>query len=83
MKVTDFVKNSREAEFFYYRKGFFYYMIHLTDVEDSLGEYDTYVFPIPQEDLGDASLYKKEKAIHLMRYIRKAIDEGTMVKQTI
>lgn len=39
-----------------------------------------YEFPVPLSDIGDATLHKEEKAILLMRYIRKAIDEGTFVK---
>lgn len=47
-------------------------------VEEQKVQY--YLFPIPVEDLGDATLNNIEKSIFLMRYIRKAIDDGTMVK---
>lgn len=38
-----------------------------------------YVFPVPLNDIGTATLGKKEKAILFMRWIRKAIDEGTFI----
>ena len=77
MKVTDFVKDGRDADFLYYRKGMFYYIVANTNEINGI-----YMFPIPAEDLGDATLKKTEKALHLMRYIRKAIEDGTMVKMT-
>ena len=35
-----------------------------------------YEFPIPIADLGEATVSRTEKAITLMRYIRKAISDG-------
>ena len=32
------------------------------------------------EDVGDATFLNEDKAIIMMRYIRKAIDDGTFVK---
>jgi hypothetical protein len=37
------------------------------------------MFPVPLSDVGDATLDAQDKAIIFMRYIRKAIDEGTFV----
>ena len=37
-------------------------------------------FSIPTSDLGDATLPAEEKAITLMRYIRKAMDKGELVE---
>ncbi len=37
-------------------------------------------FSIPSSDLGDATLPHEEKAITLMRYIRKAIADGFLVE---
>ena len=39
-----------------------------------------YTFPVPLEDVADASLHANEKAITYMRYIRKALEEGTFVR---
>lgn len=77
MKITDFVKADRDVEFHYYRKGYFYYLV--ANVNEING---IYLFPIPADDLGDATLNRFEKSTFMMRYIRKAIEEGTMVKLT-
>ena len=37
------------------------------------------VFDVPLSDVGDATLGFSEKAIMFMRYIRKALDAGTMI----
>lgn len=39
-----------------------------------------YIFPIPRDDLGDATIKDVERSIFLMRYIRKAIEDKTMIK---
>jgi hypothetical protein len=41
---------------------------------------EQYMFPVPLDDVGDATLNGVEKAITYMRYIRRAIDEGTFVR---
>lgn len=74
-KVTDFVKPNTFVEFYYYRKGFFYYTV-------KKGE-ETYMFPVPLDDLGDASIYTKEKTIQFMRYIRKALEDRSLVKVVV
>ena len=38
-----------------------------------------YVFPVPLEDIGDATLELEDKAIMFMRYIKRAIGEGSFV----
>lgn len=73
MKATDFVKNNNLAHFLFYRKGFFYYSVLKLETTDY------YLFPIPQDDLGDSTLNATERAMMLMRYINKAISENTMV----
>jgi len=40
----------------------------------------TYQFPVSLEDIGGATLTAEFKAITLMRYIRKALVDGTFVK---
>ncbi len=39
-----------------------------------------YKFPVNLEDLGTATLLAEHKAITLMRYIRKALEDKTFVK---
>jgi len=39
-----------------------------------------YRFPVSLEDLGTATLLVEDKAITLMRYIRKALEDHTFVK---
>lgn len=73
MKVTDFVKLNSHAYFNYYRCGVCYYTVR------HLSKDELYIFPVPIEDLGNATIGAVEKAITLMRYIRKAIQEETMV----
>lgn len=74
MKITDFVFDRNSCQFNYYRKNILYYTVaQKTTLE-------TYMFPIPLEDLGDATINASEKSIFLMRYIRKAIDDKTLVR---
>jgi len=39
-----------------------------------------YTFPVPLEDVQDATLNHTEKAITMMRYIRMAINNGSFVE---
>ena len=57
-----------------YRKGIFYYQI--VDTEEDLSIYS---FPVPLEDVGDGTLKLYDKAITFMRWIRKAIEDNTLV----
>ena len=43
---------------------------------------ETYQFPVSLEDIGGATLSAEFKAITLMRYIRKAVTDGTFVRST-
>lgn len=71
MKIVDLIKDNAVA-FSRYRKGVLYYTI--------IFEKEIYEFPVPIEDIGDATFNSVEKAILFMRYIRKAMDENTLVK---
>jgi len=71
MKIKDIVKDNT-VEFQFYRQQHMYYEICCYDGQK-------YTFPVPLEDVMDASLFAKEKAITYMRYIRKAREEGTFV----
>jgi len=69
--IKEIVKD-RYAHFAYYRHNMLYYKVELDGVP--------YSFPIPTEDLMEASVHGEERAITLMRYIRKALDDGTFVR---
>jgi len=71
MNIKDIVKNNT-VYFLKYRHQVAYYSVKFEDVD--------YMFPVPLDDVGDATLNATEKAITYMRYIRKALDEGTFVK---
>lgn len=74
MKVTDFVYEKSTVIFDSYRAGFFYYIVpHKED-----GEY--YIFPIPVEDIGNGTMERTDKAITYMRWIRKGIEDKTLIK---
>jgi hypothetical protein len=80
MKLTikDIIKDNH-VKFREYRKGILYYQIVIMNdvlIEDA----GLYTFPVPLEDCGDATFKCSDKAILFMRYIRKALDDGTFVK---
>jgi hypothetical protein len=66
------VKNNA-ARFSFYRAGHMYYDVVVVDGQ-------RYRFPVSLEDLGTATLLAEHKAITLMRYIRKALENHTFVK---
>ena len=71
MKIVDIIRNNT-VTFLRYRKGFLYYAVPY--------EGDCYEFPVPIADTGDADFLNHDKAMLFMRYIRKAMDEGTLQK---
>jgi hypothetical protein len=71
VNIKNIVKN-RTARFSFYRAGYMYYEV----VVDG----QSYRFPVSLEDLGTATLLVEHKAITLMRYIRKALEDHTFVK---
>lgn len=62
------------VQFTHYRKGYLYY-----EIVDPVTQI-AYCFPVPLEDVGDATFNATEKALLFMRYIRKAQEEGSFVK---
>jgi len=62
--LKEMVAGDKLVSFHHYRKGNLYYT---TD--------DGFVFPVPLEDAGDASFNASERAMLMMRYIRKALDD--------
>jgi len=70
MNIKDIVKDNK-VNFLKYRHQIAYYKVSYEGTE--------YMFPVPLDDVGDATLNATEKAITYMRYIRKAINDGTFV----
>ena len=73
MNIKEIVKNNA-VKFQRYRQGHMYYVVTVP------GEEGEFSFPVPLEDVGDATLESEDKAIVFMRYIRKAIEDGTFIK---
>lgn len=72
MELIAIVKDNNPATVSFIRGGNVFYNV----VVDG----QTYSFPVSLEDIGGASLMATEKAITLMRYIRKALADGTFVR---
>jgi hypothetical protein len=70
-KIKDIVKGNN-AHFSFYQSGNMFYTVTVNRTK--------WIFPVSLEDIGGASLFAEMKAITLMRYIRKALDEKTFVK---
>ncbi len=71
MNLTNIVKDNKVL-FSHLRKGYAYYNVTVDG--------ETFMFPVPLEDIDDATLMKEDKAIIFMRYIRKVIGSGEFVK---
>jgi hypothetical protein len=71
--IKQIVKDNM-ARFSFYRMGNMFYAV---DVEGQRHQ-----FPVWLEDIGRATLTAEFMAITLMRYIRKALADGTFVRGT-
>lgn len=71
MNVLQIVKDNK-AEFSHYRAGNAYYEVAVNGI--------IYSFPVAILDLQQATILRTHKAVELMRYIRKALDDNTFVK---
>jgi hypothetical protein len=71
LKIKDIVKGNK-AHFSFYRKGNMFYTVTVNGAR--------WMFPVSLEDISGASLFAEMKAITLMRYIRKALQDKTFVK---
>jgi hypothetical protein len=69
--IKEIVKDN-VARCSFYRAGNAFYEIEV--------EGTRYKFPVSLEDLGTATLLAEHKAITLMRYIRKALEDKTFVR---
>lgn len=72
MNIKDIVKDNT-VQFVRYRQGIAYYAVNVP-------AQGAYVFPVPLEDIGDATLELEDKAIMFMRYIKRAIGEGSFIR---
>lgn len=61
--IKDMVSNGKLAHFQFYRKGELWYKTECG-----------FTFPVPVSDVGDGTFNSSEKAMLLMRYIRKQVD---------
>lgn len=77
--MRDIVQNNK-AVFNRFREGQFYYRVTLEQTNQSQEGYQTFEFNIPIEDTVGITLANEEKAITLMKWIRKSREAGTFVK---
>ena len=80
MKISEFVKAKHLVFFSHYRAGYLYYTA-IRYVDDNPSH--MYQFPVPAEDLDGATVNAREEAVYMMRYIRKAIKDGTMIQISV
>lgn len=86
--TEEFVKKANFVSFDHYREGNLYYQLSIfVDRECSAGtrtrmvkDIEYWTFPIPIEDTKGATFNHMHKPIDLMRWIRKAVKNGTMVR---
>ena len=62
MNIKDMVRDNKQVEFQFYRKGMLYYTTECG-----------FIFPVPVSDTGDGQFNRTDKAMLFMRYIRKEI----------
>jgi hypothetical protein len=70
-KIKDIVKHN-QTHFSFLRGENAYYTVVVNGTK--------YVYPVHLPDLGGASIFAEMKAITMMRYIRKALEDRTFVK---
>jgi hypothetical protein len=73
-QLKEVVKNNT-VTFSHYRSGFLYYTVSVNKI--------TYLFPVPISDTGEATFSNTEKAMLMMRYIRKAMKDGSFVIHSV
>jgi len=81
MNITELVKGN-SVYFDSFRQGIFYYILNCYNGAE-LQEYgirQKFSFPVPIEDIGTATMLKEDKAITFMRWIRKAIEDKTLIE---
>lgn len=73
MKITDLVRKDSHARFSHFRAGFLYYEVETKDGE-------AYIFPVDVADLDGATVNASEKSVFMMRYMRKAMKDESLVR---
>lgn len=63
MTLTSMVKDQKKVRFSFYRDKELWYITE-----------DGFEFPVPIQDVGSATFLAEDKAIFLMRYIRRHMD---------
>ena len=71
LSLKDMVSNDKKVRFVFYRDKALHY-----ETEDG------FVFPVPIDDAGSATFGAEEKALLMMRYIRKQIKALETAKQS-
>lgn len=66
--IKQMVRDENQAEFAYYRDRQLWYEVMYMD--DMMMPHK-FLFPVPIEDIGNATFGRAEKALLMMRYIRK------------
>ena len=79
MTIKELVKDN-EVTFDSFRQGFFYYNLEVVVQQDGMFTLKTYQFSVPLEDIGTATMPAKEKALLFMRWIRKAVEDKTLIE---
>lgn len=74
MDIKRFVAHGNQVLFQFFRQGYFHYSVQ--DFET--GKW--FDFQIPLDDIGTATMGYCDKAITYMRWIRKAIADGTLLE---
>jgi hypothetical protein len=69
MNIKDLVKNDQSVIFDHYKNGELWYF---TEWKDDNGI--PFLFPVPIDDVGDATFKNCDKALLFMRWIRKHIE---------
>ncbi len=78
--IKDLVKDNR-VEFSYIRHNVLYYnLITINGDMNDVFRQKLYQFQVPVEDLGDATFLVRDKAITFMRWIRQAVNSGTLIE---
>lgn len=57
-----------------------YYQEPIMD-QGEQGRYNSFMFPVPLDDIGTGAMLSRDKAITYMRWIRKSINDGTFLKR--
>lgn len=74
LEIKALVKGN-SVEFDHFRNGVFYYFLVSNGKR-------FFTFPVPLEDVKSTTLPATEKALTFMRWIRKAMDDKTLIKVT-